>query len=1082
MKTLTHSLFLLALLPLSAEAHFKTSPGMPVHITDDRQLEYGAYPNGDRVPDYSWCGYRQSEVPIPYVPARVSVSAPEDGSDATALIQQAIDYVSLLPMGADGFRGAVELGAGGFHLSGQLLVRTSGVVLRGQPTTSPGSVSATEVVAEGTRKDELIRVLCRDDSRQVGDTLWSTHDYVAVGASFIPLRQPHHLSVGDAVRVVRPCTAAWLAALGTDQIGHQQEYNFSRWTPGQYEQRMERTIVEVRSDGVVVDVPLPISLDPSYGGGYVLAVHEPGRLHNVGIEQIAFTSAYDAANHKDEQHRWQAVTMDFVQDGWVRRISARHFAGSAVMLLEGASRVTVEDCLFLEPVSEEANHRRYAFHTCGQQTLFQRCFSHRGYHSFSVGRGVPGPNAFVQCHDEQPLSFSGSTGGMSSGILFDRCTLSGGWLNFDYRDIADRGSAWTAANSMCWATRASQTHIVTPPTAHNWGYGLWTQPFGNGYYQCSHTFVNPESLFYAQLAARTDSCEQWRMQDALIYRYRTNETAKTTPDYAHEMSLVQQHDDMRMDVWIDSAITAAPLVPGLAGSSVGIAPVSSPVADIRVVKMPKVWQQQQRQAAAELAHRAPALEVRHGLLMRGDALLTNGSRPGHPIPTSASWQGTGSLTHFYPGHYNRRGYTEEPDTLADRLAQSGGHAMTHHMALWYDYRRNDHERNQHADADAWAPFNESPWSRTGIGEAQDRMSRYDLGKFNPWYFDRLRQFVEVADRRGLALIIEHYFQHNIIEEGAHWCDYPWRPANNVNNEELGWADRQQFAGDKRVYMAEAFYDVEDNPAVRRFHELFLRRTVNEFRGLNGVIHSLGLEYTGPLHFTRFWLRTVSECDEHQLVSLVGTKDVVDAVLSDPEYAAMVDIIDIRHWHYRTDGTLYRPEGGRSLAPRQWARIIEPGQTDCASIYRAVREYRERYPDKAVTYNVTTARPERSQGVAAAWTILLAGGSLAPVPPCDGVDGLWSRVAQMQPMGPQGVGQDSSSALPAAYLMGNKGVGYLAYLFGDALSLDLSADGRRYTLYWLDSLTGEVIGQPGKVRGGSSVLLRAPRQEVVGVLL
>lgn len=54
------------------------------------------------------------------------------------------------------------------------------------------------------------------------------------------------------------------------------------------------------------------------------------------------------------------------------------FAGSAVMVLEGAMQVTVEDCKFLHPVSEIANHRRYAFHTLGQLTLFSVVILKRG--------------------------------------------------------------------------------------------------------------------------------------------------------------------------------------------------------------------------------------------------------------------------------------------------------------------------------------------------------------------------------------------------------------------------------------------------------------------------------------------------------------------------------------------------------------------------------------------------------------------------------------------------------------------------------------------------------------------------------
>lgn len=1049
-------LLLLAIAPATLSAHFKTEKGMPVHITPDRHLEYGAYPNGDRVPDFSWCGYRHSETPIPFVKAVVRVAAPTEDTDATQLLQQAIDYVSLLPQQADGFRGAIELGEGLFHIKGQLLIRTSGIVIRGSQNTT--------LYAEGFRKDELIRVLGGSETKTINEQEVQA-DYVPVGATFLPLANTSQLHVGDAVLVTRPCTAEWIARLGTDKIGHQQEYNFSRWNPGQYDQKMERTIVEVKADGIVVDVPLTISLDKQYGGGRVARIEQPQRLHNIGIEQLEIVSTYDQSNPKDENHRWQAITMDNIQDGWVRRIRARHFAGSAVILMEGASRITVEDCMFLEPVSEIANHRRYAFHTYGQQTLFQRCYAEGGYHSFSVGRGVAGPNAFVQCQDEMPYSYSGATGGMSSGILFDRCTLVGGSLCYDYMDIADRGAAWTTANSMVWATRASQTHITTPPDAHNWGYGLWTQPFGNGYYQCSHTFVDPESLFYAQLAARTDSCEQSRIEDSRIYRYTTTESTKLTPEMAHELTLTQRENDMTMDMWSMHVMSQSPLA------------MSENVTDIRDVKMPKAWQKEQQLLAQKQAIRAPRLEVRNGLVMRGDNYLNNGSRPKAAIPTSASWQGIGSLTVFYPGHYGQ-GMTQEPDTLLARLTKSGGHMMSHHMALWYDCRRNDHERNMHADADAWAPFNESPWSRTGIGVAQDRMSRYDLGKFNPWYFARLREFAEGADREGMILLNEHYFQHNIIEEGAHWCDYPWRAANNVNNTELGFVERQQFAGDKRVYMAEPFYSVDENPAVRKFHEMFIRRTVDEFQGLNGVIHSLGLEYTGPLHFAKFWLETVSACPEHQLVSLIGTKDVVDAVLADPKYRDMVDIIDIRHWHYRTDGSLYMPEGGKSLAPRQWARIINPGQTDFASIYHAVREYREQYPDKAVTYNVSTARPSKEQAVAASWAVLLAGGSLAQVPPCDEVPNLWTSVAKMQPIAPLSGTSSTTSTSMDTYLMGAPSVGYLAYLFGEQITLDLTSDKSTYTLRWLDPRTGEVLSAPTRIKGGKSLQLQAPRAGVV----
>ena len=40
---------------------------MPIHITEEGKIVYYAYPNGDRVPDFSYCGYQRSEHPIPYI-------------------------------------------------------------------------------------------------------------------------------------------------------------------------------------------------------------------------------------------------------------------------------------------------------------------------------------------------------------------------------------------------------------------------------------------------------------------------------------------------------------------------------------------------------------------------------------------------------------------------------------------------------------------------------------------------------------------------------------------------------------------------------------------------------------------------------------------------------------------------------------------------------------------------------------------------------------------------------------------------------------------------------------------------------
>jgi hypothetical protein len=115
-----------------------------------------------------------------------------------------------------------------------------------------------------------------------------------------------------------------------------------------------------------------------------------------------------------------------------------------------------------------------------------------------------------------------------------------------------------------------------------------------------------------------------------------------------------------------------------------------------------------------------------------------------------------------------------------------------------------------------------------------------------------------------------------------------------------------------------------------------------------------------------------ETGKKQIIGLSVTKDVQDSILSTPAYASIVDLIDIRYWHYQADGTAYAPKGGQSLAPRQHARLLKPKKTSFEQVYRAVKEYRLKYPGKAVIYS-GDSYPEF--GMAA----FMAGGSLPVLP-------------------------------------------------------------------------------------------------------
>lgn len=62
-----------------------------------------------------------------------------------------------------------------------------------------------------------------------------------------------------------------------------------------------------------------------------------------------------------------------------------------------------------------------------------------------------------------------------------------------------------------------------------------------------------------------------------------------------------------------------------------------------------------------------------------------------------------------------------------------------------------------------------------------------------------------------------------------------------------------FTGDKRIFMAEQFYDI-NNPILRPLHKQYIRQCLDNLKDKGNVVQLLSEEYTGPLHFTRFGSR------------------------------------------------------------------------------------------------------------------------------------------------------------------------------------------------------------------------------------
>ena len=915
--------------------------------------------------DYSYCGYHCSEQPVPSVKTATYVTP--SGQDDAANIQAAIDWVSQQkPDKQTGFRGAVLLGEGTFLLSEPLRIRTSGVVLRGSGREKTilrktGFDRGAAIYIEGTREVVV------KDTFDVNDT--------KAGSLTINLANGQKLSANSRISIYRPSTQEWIDYLGCASFGGGKRMGYWAWHPGDIDLRWNRQITAVNGNQLTLNAPITCSIEQRWGAAKAIVYEEKGRISECGVENLSLESDYDHARPLDEDHCWDGVYVAEAENCWIRMVNFQHFAGSAVVIQKSAQQITVEDCISKHPVSEIGGFRRRTFLTFGEMVLFQRCYSEHGINDFAVGHTAPGPNAFVQCESFESFGPSGAISSWAPGILFDIVNIDGNDLCFKNWELEKFGAGWSTANSTMWQSTASGLFCYSPDSLNrNYSNGCWGQIQGNGEYTEMNEHVRPYSLFASQLEKRLghDVSQQCRVLERNL-----NASSSPTIEEAMQMAEEALKPRQTLQQWIEAARLDADIAPR----------------ESRISRGSRISRKSSTMSYA----------LTNGWLTKDGALLIGGK---HQTPwwngrttDAAMAKAKPALTRFVPGQEGIGG-TDRIDSVIAYMQRSHTVLFSQNYGLWTDRRRDDHERIRRKNGDVWAPFYEQPFARTGANSqlAWDGMTKYDLTTLNKWYFWRLQQFAKKTESIGILLKNQHYFQHNILEAGAHWVDCPWRTANNVNN--TPFLEPVNFTGDKRIFTATLFYDVT-NPTLRQLHRQYIRQSLDAFKGQPNVIHSIGEEFTGPLHFVQFWLDVIAEWEQENgkvLVALAVNKDVQDAILKDPKRSKVVDIIDIEQWFYHNKGE-YAPPGGVNMAQRQYMRKIRTGSARFEDVYRAVSEYRTQYPDKAVIYSAQKA-PEMG------WAALMAGGSCANIPVKE--EAFLKAIATMQ--------VDSSEAKDGIYLL------------------------------------------------------------------
>ncbi|KAG0054731.1 hypothetical protein BGZ83_010626, partial [Gryganskiella cystojenkinii] len=233
---------------------------------------------GNQVPDFSQVGYRRGHVPLPQVPVAITLQPSVDPRiNDRARIQNALDYVGGLPLKTltlrDGVtviktRGAVLLQAGIYRVQGSLILKKSGVVLRGEGNGPDGTV----LTATGQFKHDFIVMNGVLDSNFQGSPEYLqwyggsnvvkpkdpyvvqdeevtpvTDQYIPVGTTRLPVKDVSPFEVGDDIVVERQAKQAWVNLIGTNHIKPRPEdpSRTMNWDPRQFTLRYIRKIMAI---------------------------------------------------------------------------------------------------------------------------------------------------------------------------------------------------------------------------------------------------------------------------------------------------------------------------------------------------------------------------------------------------------------------------------------------------------------------------------------------------------------------------------------------------------------------------------------------------------------------------------------------------------------------------------------------------------------------------------------------------------------------------------------------------------------------------------------------------------------------
>ncbi|KAF5010626.1 hypothetical protein FDECE_3228 [Fusarium decemcellulare] len=449
---------------------------------------------GDHLPDFSYCGYDNSDSAIPTIgTADIVLTAPTKPTDDIApALQQAINTV----WGNGG--GVVRIPAGKFYMLAGIQLYSNVIV------TGTGNRGTTLVLKRKPTKP--VFTLGRFGIAPKADFGYRsriTNSYVAVGAKTVTVKDASGFVVGQNVYIARAVTDAWVRANGMADLA--SNGSPVEWISTGTQIMAPNVIKTISGNTITFKIPITDNLSSTYMRAEVRAYTPPQPTSEMGIANLNIETGGDTCSGTRLDYttcNYAAVRFaSWTVDSWASGLNLTGF-NKFFEVQRDASKITIQDNIMNRDKDITGDTLPSDIMLRGHQVLIQDntqvgLDSARSY-SVSTDGFTPGPNTITRYTTESGDQQLAPYTRWSWGML-----VEGSSAPTKLGNRGTTGQGWAMNAGVGWNLR-TDVEFQSPPLGINWciGCGNPGDSNGNATLIQSGNQVKPKSLFAAQLKAR----------------------------------------------------------------------------------------------------------------------------------------------------------------------------------------------------------------------------------------------------------------------------------------------------------------------------------------------------------------------------------------------------------------------------------------------------------------------------------------------------------------------------------------------------------------------------------------------------